>query len=154
MQRKSFIRRAAKWACVGLVVLVTAVWVASGWFWTGTNWNDSGGTTWVCVSAGQVSVSRYMPQVFLAGSKWQQQWSGWRFGYESGFAGLSGFSTITSHSVPFWPLVVAGVAGVAWDWRAEARARRRTGLCAACGYDRHGLKPDAKCPECGTLRTP
>jgi len=53
--------------------------------------------------------------------------------------------------VPLWmPLVVSlGVTGAAWRLEVLARRRDRAGKCAACGYDRAGLKADAVCPECG-----
>jgi hypothetical protein len=37
-------------------------------------------------------------------------------------------------------------------WRAWVRRLRRScGQCPQCTYDRHGLPPDAKRPECGTV---
>jgi hypothetical protein len=31
------------------------------------------------------------------------------------------------------------------------RRRLRLGRCVKCGYDRHSLAADVKCPECGAL---
>lgn len=42
-----------------------------------------------------------------------------------------------------WLVLVHG-ASAARRWR-----RRRCGLCAGCAYDRTGLAPDQRCPECG-----
>src|SRR5262245_20503685 len=50
---------------------------------------------------------------------------------------------------PLWPLTAALVALAAIP-PALRRHRRRAGRCTTCGYDRHGLTPDAPCPECGS----
>src|SRR3954463_8522531 len=40
---------------------------------------------------------------------------------------------------------------IALNWTDMKLAlRRKRGLCPTCAYDRRGLTPDAKCPECGT----
>jgi hypothetical protein len=57
--------------------------------------------------------------------------------------------------VPMWgPLMLVMVPSALW-WYVDIREwRRRHGLlCRSCGYDRHGLAADAKCPECGTILT-
>jgi hypothetical protein len=53
--------------------------------------------------------------------------------------------------IPLWmPLVISlGVTAAAWRLEVLARRRARVGKCAACGYDRAGLKAGAVCPECG-----
>jgi hypothetical protein len=38
-------------------------------------------------------------------------------------------------------------------WYADRRPFG-PGLCPKCSYDRRGLAPDAKCPECGTVPAP
>jgi hypothetical protein len=45
-------------------------------------------------------------------------------------------------------LLATGVACMMW--RGWLR-RPRPGKCASCRYDRSGLAPDAKCPECGAV---
>lgn len=53
-----------------------------------------------------------------------------------------------SVSVPIWMVLGTAVLLTCWLWR---RGRRGwgPGRCAACGYDRAGLTPGSKCPECG-----
>jgi hypothetical protein len=53
--------------------------------------------------------------------------------------------------VPLWmPLVVVlGTAGTIAIVLIRADGRPRPNLCTKCNYDRTGLAPDAKCPECG-----
>jgi hypothetical protein len=53
---------------------------------------------------------------------------------------------------PVWPsiaFVLAAGLAVGACWKPIRQLRRGPGACAACGYDRQGLPPDAKCPECG-----
>lgn len=54
--------------------------------------------------------------------------------------------------VPLWMPLAGSLAITAAAWILGNRAARhaRSGLCPACGYNRAGLAPDAKCPECGT----
>ena len=59
----------------------------------------------------------------------------------------------------FYAVVLTALVGLG---RQVARAprglrawrRRRAGQCVRCAYDRCGLAPDAKCPECGTPTAP
>jgi len=50
--------------------------------------------------------------------------------------------------VPFWVLLIIGAAAMLWVWR---RRPRPDGSCKSCGYNRHGIPPTAKCPECGLV---
>ncbi len=56
-------------------------------------------------------------------------------------------------AAPLWAL-----AAVSAPWPARRlavgmidRRRRRRGLCRQCGYDRRGLPPGGRCPECGAV---
>jgi hypothetical protein len=61
--------------------------------------------------------------------------------------------------IMYWPVIVAaavfGAASVPvilwWSRRYRARviARLPPMACTRCGYDRAGLPPGARCPECG-----
>ena len=52
---------------------------------------------------------------------------------------------------PLWALLMIPTLALtpAWIQRWRSRSRARQGLCAQCGYNRAGLKPNAPCPECG-----
>src|ERR1051325_5827306 len=78
-------------------------------------------------------------------------------GYGSAWLWLGGtghptHSGISAIAFPLWPLLAASLP-IAWPlwlpalhaWRESQRTR-----CRKCNYDRRGLAPDAKCPECGT----
>jgi hypothetical protein len=56
-------------------------------------------------------------------------------------------------SVPYWPLILAGLVPPAlWTRRRIQRQRwRRAGLCFRCGYDLRATP--GRCPECGMVRT-
>jgi hypothetical protein len=55
--------------------------------------------------------------------------------------------------LPAWLLVGPPFAMVASLWTpvVARRLRRSSPFVCCCGYDRHGLAADAKCPECGTV---
>ena len=56
---------------------------------------------------------------------------------------------------PLWtPFAVASPFAVLL-WAHDTRLTRRAnaGKCTKCAYDCSGLAPDAKCPECGKLRS-
>jgi hypothetical protein len=63
---------------------------------------------------------------------------------------------------PIWPgfaLNTLFYAAIAWGlWRIPIlirRHRRRIrGLCLKCAYNRAGLAPGARCPECGHAPSP
>jgi hypothetical protein len=64
--------------------------------------------------------------------------------------GLRGFR------IPLWLLALLfGALATPWLMRASgrlrARGRRRSGLCAACGYDLRAHGGGERCPECGSM---
>jgi hypothetical protein len=58
-----------------------------------------------------------------------------------------------SISLPLWMPAAVGVMVAGWGgtMARRLRGRRLRGDCIGCGYDRHGLAADAKCPECGMV---
>jgi hypothetical protein len=51
--------------------------------------------------------------------------------------------------VPYWaPAIAASALPMWWLWRR----RRKSGVCASCGYDLRGTQPTSACPECGAMR--
>jgi hypothetical protein len=53
---------------------------------------------------------------------------------------------------PVWAggcFLLAVAIAVAASWRSVAALRRGPDACAMCGYDRGGLAPGSRCPECG-----
>ena len=57
----------------------------------------------------------------------------------------------------FSVLMGATLLSIGWraSWRQMVRRERASqGRCESCGYDRYGVPPDAKCPECGAAQGP
>lgn len=51
--------------------------------------------------------------------------------------------------IPMWFVLSLAIVGTVVAWRLDDRARRRTDVCATCGYNRAGLAAGSRCPECG-----
>lgn len=142
-----------KWA--GPVVTIA---LAAAWWWSGRYWATYVGPgDWTAtVAAGLVGVSHEpgliamteqatgvpVPQGLRIVTKSHDMAWWFRVTWEPGRKAIS---------VPLWcPLVIAaGVSAAAWRSDLAARRRARAGCCAACGYNRTGLAPQAPCPECG-----
>jgi hypothetical protein len=80
------------------------------------------------------------------------------FGYDDGWhAGVMNRAIMSGNGHSFgvnfvYPILLAAIPA-ALLWYAD---RRRFGphACGTCDYDRRGLAPDTKCPECATAPTP
>jgi hypothetical protein len=54
-------------------------------------------------------------------------------------------------TIPYWLFTIPIALAAMLTWLPLlARARRKPGLCPTCAYDRRGLHPATKCPECGS----
>ena len=56
--------------------------------------------------------------------------------------------TLDSYFVPLAPIALGSLL-IAQFFKWRFPKRMQPGLCKTCGYDLGGLKPGAKCPECG-----
>lgn len=72
----------------------------------------------------------------------------WRWGFD-----WSRSLGLIHVQVPLWAPFLLAATPAFFLWRGDVRTarRRRAGRCLSCGYDRRGLAPDAKCPECGAV---
>ncbi|MGH7132724.1 MAG: hypothetical protein ACREJO_12335 [Phycisphaerales bacterium] len=162
-------RRWVGWVMLVLGVVVTGVWVASGWWWSGYN----GRFTQVFVARGTVFVYQRdfvdptVPQGWST-ARMDAQWE-WTvtstfddlgFAYQGQpnsrvvngrIAGYMRFSGYRCVLVTLWPVCLLLLcSGSVMLWSAR-RARRRgvAGVCVKCGYSLAGLPAGASCPECG-----
>src|SRR5882724_6935200 len=150
----------ARWGSTFLSVVIVAAWVGSQWRGAFLMSNGSTHLLRVGVWQGVVTVSgrggcpsiaellstplncwiQRDPEGILMGSYDRQAFPlprGFRF------------------RVPLYLPLALTLAPAAFLWRREIRRRRMPiGRCAGCGYDRAGLAPDAKCPECGKPALP
>jgi len=149
------IRKTIKWGGAFAVVLLVAVWVASGWWWVSVG----RGRPWlVWVTQGRLVLDRYKaigpsdsftPLSFRGGSREPESGPYLLWSFVWGETATS--FGITRSCIPLWFPTLLVAIPTALAWRADRRAWRweRIGLCPACGYDRRGLAPAAVCPECG-----
>ncbi len=89
------------------------------------NWGTGAGTGWIPLAA--------------RGEMWW--WDRWALG---------GPGTPWLVYAPIWFVAIPVAAVAAGSWWRLCRLRPRPGLCTNCGYDRTGIGPSARCPECGT----
>jgi hypothetical protein len=152
MQPHPRIRKTIKWGGAAATVLLVGVLTCSRWWYVG--YNSSG---WLAgLHNEQVCVFEDHPTQIEKDLRLGSE-LGWRIEYwraTGPFLRLelpqAGHSRVI---VPLWlPISVSLVAAVvAWRLDILSRRRARLNLCptAGCNYDRTGIPPDAKCPECG-----
>jgi hypothetical protein len=126
-------------------IAIALTWLLSGWFHL--CWMKSDG--WINISLGSFVVMRGQNtagfQRGLRISRVPVKAPAWYWGFQ--------WEPRDVLQIPLWAPFLAAAAPAAALWRPELRdrRRRRSGRCPSCGYDRRGLTPDAKCPECGAV---
>lgn len=137
------ITRALGYACIGLAVVTTAAWLASGWYGAAYGW---GGRRALSIGAGWIEYDGPgTADAFGQADGWQC-WSRtigsqWRFD----FLHVSNAAQ-TVVGVPLYPIpLLLGALGFTILHRTRPRPPY---LCPKCKYDLRGLPPAAPCPEC------
>lgn len=172
-------RRIAGVSLFVLGLVVAAIFIASRWWAASWKRATATGSFTVFVNSGVLGV--YQAKGPVASRSGWTTWS-WPPGYrvlewrlstasdraDYEFAFDLGVVFYGSSSVPIageppgrvikvllWPIAllacVAGTSMFCWGVRARTLAARAG--CPDCGYNLAGLKPAAKCPECGTQQT-
>jgi hypothetical protein len=141
----------SKWVGLLWVAVVGAANIASVW-WSVVNWQAAWGFIWV--QSGYVAVA-WGDYAGLGKPGFNMFW---RLPSVMRVQWWPHLSQTPFHSVliPLWIPLVVVAAATALLWTADRRGTQREsgGRCPKCQYDRRGLAPDAKCPECGTIPTP
>jgi hypothetical protein len=165
------LRKWAKWTCTLAAGAAVALAVFSRFARCWDSFYTRGGNDlWtVVLGAGQLVVQRTDVGLYGMGQPstgWHMEWAPeWRWGYSGevlpydpswdwhGGILLIGTTGERAFGLSIlYPVLLASIpAALLWY-----RDRRRfgPGMCTNCGYNRHGLAPDAKCPECGTVPAP
>ncbi len=145
------IRKTIKWGGAVVTVLLVVVWVGSFNRSIARFDSFSGWTTRFMILNGGITYAAVQSPPPL----WPR--SGWHSSKETGSQRIWWFSLLTASQavnvvIPLWPLTLAAASVALSAWRLDTLARRRArlNLCPKCNYDRTGLAPVAKCPECGT----
>ena len=152
------IRTWVKWACTLLSVVIVAVWAGSrSWqvYWMGSGWerHQFGTVMLGGIDADWTRRSPIASQVSFAPVKFRVQRITANVAMPSYWLPRFESDTITGKLViPLYLPLALTLAPAAFLWHREIRRRLvKAGACATCGYDRAGLAPDAKCPECGRV---
>ena len=140
------IRKTIKWGGASLMLLVTVVWLISGWIAVG--YATSRGDAFQ-VTGGEVGIFyRLAPGVSALAPGWSCMGTPPNWGWT-----ISSFKNSVGGTIwiPLWPAVLTFLLITASASLFDTLARRRIqlNLCPNCNYDRTGLAKDAKCPECG-----
>lgn len=161
MPRRSVLRLGAKWGFASLVALLLLLHVFSAIFWIA--WNEprfhsvlSKGAVRVVVHPKRGIANPFpnfgtMPHMTAGKQSDLQYVEDWYF--RPRWSRSRYVPPITQIEFPLWvPMLVScGLAIPCWWPEIVAFRRRRAGHCHSCGYDRRGLAPDARCPECGAV---
>lgn len=166
-------RLALGWAVLLTAVVLTGAWLLSRWYLFGFR---IGQETGINVRNGMVSIGSGLP-IYTEWSSYfmRHQTPDWQFWftweqtkqhhtalnadiYRLKVGPLYYFMSQPAGAmqwdlrIAFWPLpiVLFAAAWVALQSGYTLRRRARTGACLTCGYNRHDLLPEMKCPECGT----
>lgn len=141
------IRKLFKWGGAAMTVLLTTVWIGSGWFGISLNVTDRivlgafRGTARLRYTRDE-HFNRLTADYLLGFHRdFVLEWSFlWREYGDDGFI-----------DVPLWIGVGIAIVITVIAFRLDtlARRRERMHLCVNCHYDRAGLAADARCPECG-----
>lgn len=138
------------WAFTAHTLVLTGVYIFSGWF--GCRYGWPGGIE-IWLSDGLATVTKNIND-----PPFRSEVSGLRFWKSRDFpkpgfcflADSDGWISYYPHysfSIAFWPIVVVMVfANTVWYWR-DWRKQPRPGFCPNCGYDLRGTP--GRCPECG-----
>lgn len=142
------IRKTAKWAGAAATVSLAVAWAASGWGFASIA-NQRGDA----IGLGEGLVWIQTVRRYSVGSPFD--WG--RFTHGTWRMRLWNWTLVRSPTgfflhFPLWTIVLPVAAATLVIWRTDAMAHRRArlNLCPKCNYDRAGLAPAAKCPECGT----
>jgi len=137
--------RRIKWWLVGASVLLTGVWIGSGW--GGVGYESPGlmvgiGTGSAFTLYGRAAEIAYGPPngVFFHSSRFYMDHE-----IEIDWEVNDGKLVI-----PLWLPLIALAAATFWTWRIAKRPI--PGHCPRCHYNLAGLHPAATCPECGGSR--
>jgi hypothetical protein len=169
--RRRRVRTWAKWAATLAAALAVGVAVASGFCGLyATLAPPSEFPCWhVTVSEGLFRLHRENSPELNYENRIVTDWffdshTGWSWGLrlnddEFGNAAWHGgvlFSVysdgwLAGMSLAYPVLLTMGVAAFLWY---KDRRPPRPDACGGCGYDKSGLDPNAKCPECGTVPAP
>jgi hypothetical protein len=155
-----------KWACTVVAVGAVVGWVGSGWC-TLTVWTSG---TLVHIQGGQIGAARgqvwsELPThialrlrnpSFYGSPRWYWSFRAEVVGDLSTSAGLQMVGVKGQApfvSIPLWAFFVASAIPAGLLWRGDLRVARyrKSGCCAACGYQRLGIASYSACPECGVI---
>jgi hypothetical protein len=168
------VRAILKWASLGLLVLVLASWMLSGWWRISCSLfadecfialeleggvctlrviHDVPATTVNLQAAatarklhGPAPASIYGRAALTPSPARWYWWGKWDVTLPPDHAWSD---TI---ALPLWPAAFAMLLVVlVWHFNPRAAYRRRRDRCVHCGYDRRGLAAEAPCPECGRV---
>lgn len=144
-------RRTITWkrlAGIALLLVVVILWVISTRYYIGLN-NGKGTTVDLWAGGIYVELGSRDPSS-KPGTLFYSVHSQGVFRYWFMFKSSP---PLSRYFVPLWaPTLLLALVNI-WLWRTVlfASASRRAGLCTNCSYDRRGIDPTSRCPECGAL---
>ncbi len=156
MKPRPKLRKIVKWMSLIFSTLLAVVWIGSAWI--GIGWAAPPSTHHIIIAGGSLTVSRSGVDLGNPFGSVVGHFSVFQIPVPGLYPWNLNFIESPARnfwllSIPLWILLFFSAAGTVFIWRRDRMltVRELAWSCGKCNYDRRGIDPTIKCPECGAI---